>query len=55
MTETAPQLSKNVRILIVEDDEDMRGLLLETVNRLGYLSSNGNGKSERSAFVDRTR
>lgn len=36
MTEAEVQPTKNVRILIVEDDEDMRGLLLETVNRLGY-------------------
>ena len=36
MTEAEVQLTKSVRILIVEDDEDMRGLLLETVNRLGY-------------------
>ncbi len=52
MTQAEAQ-PKNVRILIVEDDEDMRGLLVETVNRLGYSATATEKAKEALASIER--
>ena len=53
MTESEVQLTKNVRVLIVEDDEAMRGLLLETVNRLGYPATATEKAKEALSSIER--
>ena len=53
MTQTGPELTKSIKILIVEDDEDVRGLLVETVNRLGYPAVATDKAKEALSSIER--
>ena len=53
MTQTGPELTKSIKILIVEDDEDVRGLLVETVNRLGYPAVATDKAEEALSSIER--